>query len=82
MSIICKQCSPTKFCLHSAELYTYYNAFVAKTFYCLYNLLSIDLIQALFDPVRFSESEEESAAEVYTYMMFTRFLTESGMGTC
>jgi len=39
-------------------------------------LCLIDLIQALFDPVAFSEGIEE-ADEMRTYMMFSRFLTEA-----
>ena len=37
---------------------------------------STDLIQALFDPVLFSEGTDE-ADETRTYMMFTQLLTEA-----
>ena len=39
-------------------------------------LCSIDLIQALFDPVVFTQSTDQ-ADEMRTYMMFTQFLTEA-----
>jgi len=45
--------------------------FIVMAILCL-----IDLIQALFDPVEFSEGIEE-AYEMGTYMMFSWFLTEA-----